>query len=634
MDVARYVWTPGLNPLLGGCGVALAGVCLAFAVRSVVWWKTTGPVSESERSWFHGLTGGPKLLLAAVTVAGLLYPFGLAVGVVLLLFQVSPSTTVLLVSRENRTSALSVEWQVATTDSGRTARTIDAGCVVDRALQLFSDRHTGTAAATDASTIQTARQAAIDAVREAAANDFASARVPKADAVSFGSAAVRVQSWVVESIEMAVMRLLAEHVNVGLSVVLTGGRRDAAGMPTWQHANDYLRPTARFIGRPDVHVVDGAPSGRLRLVGADEMRTMADGSREILLTFHSPATPGGGTESVQISPGSTRLAIRRSARNDIVRMPITLPPATERVKAENARTGGTDVVPVSSFADGWTTKTVRVLGPANWQRTVEQINTPRPATPTDQTAGWWLRLAHNRLFVGGLLPVGTVLTFGGDPVPGDLVIDGKVNGGVLMYCATSDPPPTLSTLRPLVTPPGLLTVWTPRDGVDQVFGLGNLELPPAALATAAQPSQVVEAFATDIRSLQLRHGRPSRRPRDDHPLLAIMPDPRQPHTRGIVWLGVSPEELHLTAPENGSWDNEMRAAAFWTGMIDAVQYCPHPVMAGPSQPDDGQRPVVLLSAADIQQEASARYAAGSVVLAASFAAAAIWSLFQFFVRRK
>lgn len=628
----RDVWTPGLSPLLGWCGVALALACLVFASRSVVWWKTTGPVCESERAWFRAPTGGSKLLLAALTAAGVLYPFGLAAGVLLLLFQVSPSTTVVLVSRENRSTAVTPEWRSATAGAGERGRTIDAGRVVDRALQLFAARYTGAATATDASALAAARQAVLDAVREAARDGFAGATVPSADKVSFGSS-VREQSWVVESIELAVLRLIAESANTELTVVLTGGRRDAAGTPTWQHASDYLRPAARFLGRTDVRVVDGAPSGRLRLVGAEELKADQAGSREVLLTFHSPATPGGGTESVQISPGA-RLAVRRSARNDLVRAVVDLPATADRVKAENLGTGAIDVVTVSSFAGGWTTKRIRVLGPPSWQRTVEQINSP-PAAPTDRTAGWWLRLAHNRLFVNGLLPAGAALTFGGSAEPGDLVIDGTVGGGILMYCASSDPPPAPPTVRAPVVPSGLLAVWTPRDGTDRVFGLGNLELPPAGLSAADRPSQVGEAFVSDIRALPLRNGRPPRRPRDDLPLLTVAPDPRQPQARAIVWLSARPEELKLTAPDSGGrWTDEMRASAFWAGVIDAAQFCAHPATAAPGPPDDGQRPVVLLSAADIQREAARRYATGAAVLAASLAAASIWSLFQLYVRRK
>jgi hypothetical protein len=424
--------------------------------------------------------------------------------------------------------------------------------------------------------------------------------------------------------------------------VLTGGRRDAAGQPTWLHARDYLRPAERFIGRPaDPQILDGAEGGRLVLISADVLNLSADGQGEVLLTFNSPATASGGTENVLISPGSNgsnsekELIIKRSGGNQFAHEIVSLPSGTEKVKALNKATNAVDIVRVSSFAEGWTTKTIRVLGPENWQRTIDRLTNPPNPTVTDPTAGWWLRLASKRLFgKGGLLPAGTQVKFDQKAVAGDLVIDGRSDAGVLLYCASTDSPPERPALRTPAAPAEPFAIWTHQAAADRIFGLSNMEVPEAALSAADYPSQAVEAFAATTKGLRLLDGQPPRQPRSDRVLLAAMPDPRQPHRRSILWLGLRPESVGLTAPLGVSWNNEMRAASFWVGLIDAAQLCPHPVPIGPRLPDDGQRPIVLLKSIDVEQMAAERYASGAVVVAVSILMALLWSLFHSWIRRK
>ncbi len=631
--ISRYVWTPGVPPALGVGAVVLCLAVLVFAARSVVWWTTTGPVNDSERKWFNKPSGLYRSVLAGLTAIGFLYPFALAVATALLVFQVSGATVVLLISRENQVLALSADWRRAVAEANRDRRWVDAGKVVDRALQLFAARHPGAAQSQDAAARNAARQAAVDAVREHAADDFVGDEVPSPDQVTLGKTDSRVQSWAVESIEWAVLRLIAERVNLSRLLVQTGGRRDAAGLPTWQFADTYLRPETRFIGRSVVRVIDGGPSARLRLISADALGLMPDGRQDVMLTFYSPAAPGRPAAKVTIMPDGGVVTVPQSAVGSVVRLPVALAASAVQVEARYSDANPPDVVPLSSAADRWPSKTIRVVGPDVWRQTVEGIITPPNPTPGDPSAGWWLRLVNRRLFdKGGLLPAGTKLVFGGEPVSGEIVIDGRSDPAVHMYYASDTDPRAVPRAKPTESAGKPIALWMTRVAADRVFGLANLELPPKSLTEVDEPS-FVEGYGATTEGWRLNDGPLPRRPGVDHPVLAVLPDLREPTRRSVVWFGMKPREVELIAGIRGRWENEMSAAAFWSGMFDAAQLCPHPVAAGPKIPDDGQRPVVLLTSDDIRQAAVERYTAGTTVVAAALAAAAIWSLCQLWMTR-
>jgi len=654
-------WSPGFGTAEFTLAVFAIGLILAFAIGSVSWWTASGTASDGERAFFGPAkflpTSGKKVGVWVLTVVGLGVPFVLWLGTLLQVFPYSEQSDLLLISREVSSIAFDdpafKQWTAFVIKPPH-RRMIDVGKIVDNVL----GRIAGAARPPLEPTNQSLNVLAEKIVREEVAKtDFHSLAIADPSLLRprpFVADAIA-PPWLVESVEIAVLRLSVERINTGRIAVLAAGRRDQNAQPTWSDVEPYLRAVDRVQAPPEQIQIFESDIDNLapRLITASSATT-ASGEATLLLSYAVPAATSKVSNDRLViragpMPTDTVISDRTITRQHgvaVQRLPIQLgrgPKIPDEIRSEHPSSGHFSVVPMRSMLTGWT-HLLRITGPDQWNDTYRALdgNSPDGAGPA---AAWWFRFAHERLLGKDGPLEGVKLAWRGTPNAGDIIIDGgSINNGILIYIYNPNHPFPLNDIRSEGAPSEKADViaWSRAVAQDSLFDLPALELPGTPGSGLATPQPIAQVYLAALRPQRLNDGLPQKQPGMDGPLVARWPDRRgvsgqsASAGRSFVWIGIDPQKVALLYAGPPGADvatlspGPMKAAAFWSGVLLSSQLCLSDPTLVPttSEPDPGERPVLLLNDADIQDASGQSYAAGSTWLVIGLIVASVWGLIQ------
>lgn len=308
-------------------GLALGLLMTAFAVIALWRIRVPGPVTEAERARRRAL-GRRSVRLAGLSVmAG---PALIVLAGWQLAFPVRRPTTVLLVSRSRPQSPSRLaEWQAKAGKllvpagpgqaPGNAVSTLDAGLLVDEACKEMLKRQRPEWRRDDPETARAVREALREVLRADRVEAARGAETRGFEAL-FGSAdktcGEHLPRWLVESLEMSLLRGLLEVVNAVEVRGVVAGRRSSLG-PAWTGVDVYLKQEADRAVLHDLKVkLDAVPEPEgVRVAG--------------VLGPLQPAPPNGATVRVLLSvpenfkgPFDERLPLRLRDPKDLTQASV------------------------------------------------------------------------------------------------------------------------------------------------------------------------------------------------------------------------------------------------------------------------------------------------------------------------
>lgn len=249
-------------------GLALGLLMPAFAVIALWRIRVPGPVTEGERARRRALSRRSVRLAGLSVLAG---PALIVLAGWQLAFPVRRPTTVLLVSRSRPQSpSLLAEWKNKAGTllvpagpaqaPGNAVSTLDAGLLVDEACKEMLKRQRPEWRRDDSETAQAVREALREVLRTDRVEAARGAEARGSDAL-FGdkTCGEHLPRWLVESLEMSLLRGLLEVVNAVEVRGVVAGRRSSLGL-AWTGVDVYLKQEADRAVLHDLKVtLDAVP---------------------------------------------------------------------------------------------------------------------------------------------------------------------------------------------------------------------------------------------------------------------------------------------------------------------------------------------------------------------------------------
>jgi hypothetical protein len=587
----RWLWSPGFRGALTWVGVLLVFIVALLAVGCLFWRQGSGPATHAERRAFGSNWRW------AYTFLAVLFPPLLGLGAWLIVFPGARPVELFLISRVLTPGNFDPErWQEkvpAVEPASDAMWQLDVGKVVDKVIERVGQlpklptRDELVDDGPIADEVRTILVEEIEKYDDLHQLMLADGKQPAA--MTPASTLTAVPDWLIESVELACCRLLAERANVHRITIATAGRVDRFGQLTYDDARGYLAG-AGSLKKEAIQVVGASMS--------DRDIVLLSGSRwageRALLLFQVPrkgpaignpvkvfAKPEGGGE---VALGE--FTFTAEALPKLVPRLVNLKATPLSIEARTSNKVTTEVKLPPAPAP------LEILVPSH----------TLPADPHDRS--YFSRALEDLKTKGGV----TIGRSAGTERPVQLE---KTAEGIWLHYGNAkfdrdiNARGTQSLLRELqllaVAEPSLLSL--DRHQIRDVE--------PAMPKSSGFVLAWAPAYQTPLADsgTDLLFGQVMREP-VSIPLAIAMPDQDKPE-ESVIWLGLTPPD--------GS-DNSIHSAAYWWTVGRLAQRCAYPANTSAedltaTQPTGALRPVNLLDEAHIAHVSALAHSSGSMILA-------------------
>lgn len=588
--VSDWFWSPLLDPTRIWVGIMLV-VILAVSVTGAMWsYRVPGEVASRERA---NLRNGTRAIQCLFGILFRLMPLCLVIGTTLLFFPISPPKTLLLSSRARITDEgdWTKDWTDAVAKSGASADDgyLDLGPLVDDACEHIakpnSQANEPLAAHENLVSNWRPDDPTVRAYLEGTVQGILAEREPSTvtDPTQVKHRVeTRLPRWVVESIELGILRGQTQRCNTRRVVALTADRATRFGN-AWDRAEDYLR-----LGAPNpstaytiVRIASGDP---VRIEQVYDLQP--DGERVTASCIFSvrPINNAQKIELFLVLKNQPNLQIREDVNIPATdrflyvfpKVTFTGVPATAEIEAVKQNTTPPHSIRVSRAAGGTDTWSelvqLRVQEPNAWKTTFEKLK-------TDPAFSEWVKrmenLDHNP----------NKISF--SDTGGSLVIDTQTTpGGVWIYPAEFATEPGEADARLSVLLQGGQEAKSPvrarRAAPGDMPGVDSWDLLPLAEHGPTPTPIAVGDSAAERRllALELASGATLRNGETVSPFVTRLVEPVRPAGgRRIVltYIALNPVEQGVILAADGTPHSNYeraRVAVFWTAILDALRRAP------------------------------------------------------------
>jgi hypothetical protein len=580
--VVDWLWFPLLTS--GEVGLALVGLALLLVFAVAATWpiRVPGELTRGERSRLGRTDVLASLFAWLVRVTPLL----LAVGGTLLFFPVAVPRDLFLSSRARSTLGDDAdEWEAKWEELVETASEegLDMGVVVDAVCdRLIQEAEPG-------EPWRPADPILRQRLRETVRSTFAEVEPSIVRAREVGHRIeTRLPHWVVETVELAVLKAQSQRTNARRYHLLVADHRTDSG-DAWDLLIPYLQadasaaqpPSIEVIRRPEQRtprlerVLEATESKRtgivVRCIFSVPPQSMPNQTAEIQLSLQMSDGWTSPPKKVSLIGGrrftlvhqEVEYAASGPARSPQLVVQITEPPLSRPIPPRQAGT-----VKIQ----------LRVQNPSLWRETWETLK-------TDSAFRSWREHHAER----------------GQPIDqialsdeeGEAVVDSRTDpGSVWIYPAAVLP---TSLQRPVVHPGPTRPIRAFRGAATDLPGLFSWEALPLRPQMTVTDFRAGNGSTTATRRPLRPHlsdGRNRRNDVDPSPLVTTHRHPRGEATH----LALAPEEQDALNPIG----EPIRAAIVWTALLNAIQRCRQPEIAVDTQEIEDD-PKLILESRDLQE---------------------------------